>query len=179
MKITKKRCEFCHEWFPPDPRTVKSQRSCAKPDCRKQRRNDAVKNWRRQNPDGNKGRGPKIKVWAKAYPGYWRQYRRRHPEYAARDNQRRRSARQIAKSAAKRNEIARISLEKLESIRAIEPISAAKRNEIHRRVEGILDYLFWKESAAKQDAIATYTPVERQYEYATANLGGDKTIEPG
>ena len=154
MKIAKRRCEFCHEWFTPDPRTVRTQRSCAKPACRKQRSRAAVRNWRQQNQDCNKGRGPKIREWAKAYPDYWRQYRRYHPEYAAKDNQRRRTARQRAKNAA-------------------------KRNEIHRRVEGILDYLLWKELSAKQNEMASVPAGERQYEYASGNLGGDKAVESG
>jgi hypothetical protein len=35
----------------------------------------------------------------------------------------------------------------------LESLSAAKQDAVHRRVDGILDYLFWKESAAKQDAV--------------------------
>ncbi len=179
MKIARKRCEFCHEWFTPNPRTIKTQRSCTNPHCRKQRRNRAVRDWRRRNPDCNKGRGHKIRDWAKSYPNYWRQYRRQHPEYTARDNRRRCSAYREHKISAKRNEITRISLEKLESIRKLEPVSSAKRNEIHRRVEGILDYLFWKERAAKQNEMAFLGAGERQCEYATANLGRNQAFESG
>lgn len=177
--IAKKRCEFCHEWFAPDPRTSKFQRSCSKPDCRKQRSALAVRNWWLQNSDYNKGRGSKIRAWAKAYPNYWRKYRREHPDYAEKERRRRRSTHKRAKNAAKQNTITQISLKKLESIRDLEPISAAKQNAIHRRVNGILDYLFWKESAAKQNEIANHPLGERQYEYASRNLGGDKAIESG
>lgn len=90
-----------------------------------------------------------------------------------------RSIRQIAKTVAKQNAIAQISLEKLESIRDPEPVSVAKQNAIHRRVNGILDYLFWRESVAKQDEMANHTSSERQYEYASGNLGTDKAIESG
>lgn len=179
MKIAKKRCEFCHEWFAPYPRAVKSQRSCARLECRKQRRSAAVRDWRRRNPNGEKGRACKIREWAKAYPNYWQQYRREHPEYTARDNWRRRSTRQKVKSAAKRNGLAQISLEKLESIRNLEPVSAAKRNGLYRRVDSILDYLVWKASAAKRNAIANDPGSEREYEYASANLGGNQAIESG
>jgi len=171
MKIKKKRCEFCHEWFTPYPRSVKSQRSCTKLACRKQRRNSAVRDWRRRNPDGSKGRAGKIRAWAKNYPNYWRQYRRKHPEYTSKDNKRRGSARQKVKNAAKRNGLSQISLEKLESIREIKPFCAAKRNGLSRRVEGILDYLFWKEFSAKQNEMAITPAGERQYEYATSSLG--------
>lgn len=175
----KKRCEFCHEWFIPDPRTAKIQRSCAQEDCRKKRRASAIRAWRLRNHDYNKSRCPKIREWAQSYPNYWRKYRREHPNYAKKERRRRRSAHQKAKNAAKQNTIAMISLEKLGSIRDLEPVSAAKQNAIRSQVNGILDYLFWKETVAKQDTIAKGAAHERQYEYATTNLGGDKTIEPG
>jgi len=179
MKIAKRRCEFCHEWFSPDPRTVKFQRSCTKPDCRKKRSRASVRQWWKQNPGYNKGRSPKVRAWAKAYPNYWRKYRQEHPDYVKKERRRRRSAHKKAKNAAKQNAISQISLEKLESIRNLEPNSAAKQNTIHRRVDGILDYLFWKECVAKQNAIAI-TPVdERQYAYASRDLGRDKAIETG
>ncbi len=179
MKIAKKRCEFCHEWFSPHPRTARFQRSCAKPGCRKKRSTSAVRRWWAQNPGYNKGRGPKIRDWAKAYPSYWQKYRKEHPDYAKKERQRRCSAHKRTKNAAKQNAISQFSLEKLESIRNLEPLSAAKQNTIHRRVNGILDYLFWKESIAKQDAIAIHLPGERQYQYASRNLGRDKAIESG
>jgi hypothetical protein len=31
----------------------------------------------------------RLRAWAKAYPHYWRVYRRKNPRYAARDNKRR------------------------------------------------------------------------------------------
>lgn len=179
MKIAKKRCEYCHEWYTPHPRTARFQCSCAKPDCHKKRSTSAVRRWWERNPGYNKGRGPKIKAWAKAYPDYWRKYRKKHPDYAKKERGRRRSAHQKVKNAAKQNAIARISLEKLESIRSLEPISAAKQNVIHRRVDSILDFLFWKEAAAKQDVIAFTPGGERQYAYASGNLGGDKAVESG
>lgn len=179
MKIAKKRCEFCHEWFGPDPRTAQFQRCCAGSDCRRQRSLSAVRRWWQRNPGYNKGRGPKIRTWAKAYPNYWQKYREKHPDYAKKERQRMKSARQLAKSVAKQNTIAQTSLDKLESIRDLGPAAVAKQNAIQRRVNGILDYLFWKESVAKQDAIARVASGERQYAYASADLGGDKAIESG
>jgi hypothetical protein len=94
-----------------------------------------------------------VKAWAAGYPHYWRQYRKSHPEYRQRDNRRRWRVRQGAKRAAKRNTIREISLQKLREVQAEAAQSAAKRNTILRATEGILNYLFWKEGAAKQAEI--------------------------
>lgn len=95
-----------------------------------------------------------MRVWAKAYPDYWHKYRREHPDYVARDSQRRCSGCKKAKISAKQDAVRQTAVEKLESIRDLEPVSSAKQDAVHRRVNGILDYLFWKESSAKQDSMA-------------------------
>ncbi|MBI5412357.1 hypothetical protein HZA43_04280 [Candidatus Peregrinibacteria bacterium] len=146
----KKRCKFCHKWFTPHPQAP-HQRCCSSPACRKKRKAAADKNWWLNNPKYGQSRRPKIKAWAKEYPDYWRKYRKEHPDYVEKDRRRRRSAHQKAKNAAKQDAVRQISVEKLESIRDLTPICAAKQDAVHRRVNGILDYLFWKESAAKQD----------------------------
>lgn len=174
----KKRCEICHQWFSPHPRAP-HQRCCSNPACQKKRKVRANKNWNQKNPGYGKGRKLKIRAWAKEYPDYWRKYRKEHPDYAARDNRRRRSARQQAKNAAKQDAVRKISLEKLESIRDLEPVSAAKQDLVQRRVAAILDYLFWRDCAAKQDGMAIYSANERQCSHATANLGRDQALESG
>lgn len=152
-KRSKKRCEFCHKWFMPHPRAP-HQRCCSNRTCRKKRKARADKNWNLKNPGYGKGRTLKIRVWAKEYPDYWRKYRRKHPDYVARDNRRRCSSYKRRKISAKQDAVHKISVEKLESIRVLEPVSSAKQDAVHRRVDSILDYLFWKESSAKQDKIA-------------------------
>ena len=59
---------------------------------------------------------------------YWQNYRKEHPDYVEKDNKRRHASHKKEKNAA-------------------------KQDTIQRRQNGILDYLIWKESAAKQDAI--------------------------
>lgn len=46
------------------------------------------------------------------------------------------------------------AVDKLLDIRAMTADSSAKQDAIARRVEGILDYLFWREGSAKQDVMA-------------------------
>jgi hypothetical protein len=99
-----------------------------------------------------------MRAWAKTYPDYWRRYRADHPTYARRDNERRRRSRQAVRRAAKPNTIREIAVEKLRDIRSIPLENAAKPNAIVRRVEGLLDFLLWKESAAKANAIAIVVP---------------------
>ena len=153
----RKRCEICHQWFSPHPQAP-HQRCCFKVSCRKQRKAKANKSWQLKNPGYGKDRKPKIQAWAKDYPDYWRKYRREHPDYAKKERRRRRSAHQKAKNAAKQDTVRQMSVEKLKSIRDLEPVSAAKQDTVHRRVNGILDYLFWKESVAKQDDMADCLP---------------------
>jgi len=153
MKIAKRRCDFCHRWFMPHPRTYRQQRCCSKPECRKKQKVRTKKNWWLKNPGYNRDRRQKIRAWAKEHPDYWRRYRREHPEYVARDNKRRSSMHKKQKNAAKQDPIRKISVEKLKSIMEIEPNIAAKQDPIQRRQNGILDYLYWKEFAAKQDII--------------------------
>jgi len=150
----KKRCEICHQWFSPHPRAP-HQRCCSKLACQKKRKARADKNWWSKNPDYGKSRKPKIRTWAKEYPNYWSKYRRKHPDYAKKERRRRRSAHKRAKSAAKQDAVRQIAVEKLESIMDLEPQNAAKQDAVHRRLNGIVDYLIWKESAAKQDGIAS------------------------
>jgi len=95
----------------------------------------------------------KVCEWAQEYPDYWRGYRRSHPDYVGRDNLRRRKSRGKAKRAAKQTAIREISVEKLRKILSDAPLSAAKQTPIARRVEGVVDFLIWKECAAKQRVI--------------------------
>lgn len=151
--MKKKRCEICHKWFTPHPRAP-HQSCCSNPACQKKRKAKAKKNWWSENPDYGKSRKPKIRSWAKEYPDYWRKYRKEHPDYVARDNRRRCSSYKRGKFSAKQDAVHKISVEKLESIRDLEPVSSAKQDAVHRRVDSILNYLFWKESSAKQDSMA-------------------------
>lgn len=151
--MTQKRCEICHDWFAPQARAP-HQRCCSKPACRKKRKSATDKKWWLKNPNYGKSRKPKIQAWAKNYPDYWQKYRKKHPDYAQKERQRMRSVRQKAKSVAKQDAVRQISIEKLESLRDLGADFVAKQDAVRRRVNGILDYLFWRETVAKQDGIA-------------------------
>lgn len=154
MKISKKRCFCCHRWFQTHPRTAAFQRFCPRPKCRRQSRLKSHHAWWRANgPATNAARAPKVRAWA-ACKGYWRHYRASHPDYVRRDNQRRTSALKLARRSAKQDTIRRIAVGKLNDILALAPEMSAKQDTIHRRVDGIMDYLLWKEGSAKQDSMS-------------------------
>ena len=149
MKNPKKRCVVCHRWYEPDFRIGEDQLACDREECKKERKAEYNRQWRKKNPGYGPGRA-QVREWAKAYPDYWRHYRKTHPAYVERERQARRSRRRRQKSAAKQVSMRQIAVEKLRSIEAQAPKSAANQVLIHRRVGAIVDYLLWKESAAKQ-----------------------------
>ena len=193
MRMTRKRCCFCGRWYVPDRRVGDRQRTCSRRVCRKRRKGRANRKWHKENPGYEKGMRDKRKVWREAHPGYWRRYRSSHPEYVARDNARRERARRGGKCAAKQDEIRAKSLDRLRVLEGWitkSPLeSAAKQDKIppptpceekvFQWMEGVVAYLFWKEGAAKQDAIAFTPGDERDYAYASGQMGRDEATEPG
>lgn len=158
MRVPQNRCVHCHRWFRPNRRKISIQKACLKRRCQKRRHRDNCRTWREKNPEQDQSRRGKVRGWAAAYPDYWRRYRTDHPDYVRLDNGRRRRARRIAVGAAKRDSIKAISVEKLRELQEMGAGPAAKRDSLDRRVDGLLDYLIWKESAAKRDAALFSAP---------------------
>ena len=146
MPIKKKRCRFCRRWFTPNPRAP-HQICCGSSQCRELRKSAADRSWRQNNSGYDKSRAGKKRVWASG-KGYWRTYRRNHPDYVIRDNRRRRRAHKSGKNAANQDAVHKIAVEKLASIRAMPPVFAANQDAVARRVDLIVDYLILKEPAA-------------------------------
>ena len=63
----------------------KNQRYCPKPVCLRARKAAWKRFKMRTDPDYKFNQTVSNKIWAKANPGYWRDYRRRHPEKAERN----------------------------------------------------------------------------------------------
>lgn len=170
----KKRCEFCHAWFTPDPRTAQNQTCCSDPSCRKKRRFETQRSWRQKNPGYDRTRKEKIKNWARDYPAYWHKYRKEHPDYTHRDNRRRVLSRRKAALSAKQDLISRFSVEKLRGIQEKALEVSAKQDLIRPAMAGIselTEFLIWREMSAKQNQIAFTPAIKREYEYASGNLG--------
>lgn len=105
------------------------------------------------NPGYDQKRKSKKRGWAAAV-GYWPKYRVEHPEYRARDNERRRKARAAAKRAANQTARREIVRRKLEGLRTLAGEKwAANQTSIHRLGAGVVDYLVWRDGAANQAAI--------------------------
>ena len=159
MATAQLRCRYCGRWFRPDPRLGKRQVSCGSPSCRRAHTRGKVALWRRRHPEYVQAARPTIQAWAFNYPDYWKHRRKTRPEYARRDNARRRASHLKAKSAANVTAIADSFVEKLLTVRKIGAENAANVTAILRRTEGLVDALIWKERAAKRNSIDPNWPV--------------------
>ncbi|MBI5884458.1 MAG: hypothetical protein HZB91_15285 [Elusimicrobia bacterium] len=158
MKVTSKRCAYCRRLYRPDSRTRKHQRSCRRPACRRARRRQKQRRWRARNPDYERSRSAKRRVWVKAYPDYYRRYRASHAGYRARDNERRTRGRRRATVSANVTAWRHIIVEKTRKLGVAEkPGMSANVTALSRRVEALEDCLRSTVEAvvsAKQTGIA-------------------------
>jgi hypothetical protein len=145
MKVSQKRCAHCRQWFKPYPPKRDKQTFCSRGGCQRERHRQACRAFYRDDPRCDDQRREKIRAWARKR-GYWRWYRQTHPGYRMRDNARRRSSRQTAGRAAKRDAWKGMAVEKLRDIQNQGSEFAAKRDACDRRVDQLLDYLVWKET---------------------------------
>lgn len=144
MSTAKKNCIYCGRLFLPDPRVGKRQKRCFRDECRRAQNCKKSRKWIKRHPDYQDGRKAKLRDWADAYPNYWRNYRKTHPDYTAKDNRRRALALRRQRCSAKLTSIRSIAVEKLRQIQNEEPQNcSAKLTQTDRRINGIMDYLIW------------------------------------
>jgi hypothetical protein len=79
--MPRRRCRYCRRLFRPDPHVKERQRSCAAPNCRRQRKAEAQKVWqqKKENSGYFRGRYSYLEEWL-ARPGnenYLKKYRQR------------------------------------------------------------------------------------------------------
>jgi hypothetical protein len=93
-----RRCAACGGLFEPR-RNVPAQRYCSKPACQRTRRRRWQRAKLKADADYRANQAAAQRRWQEGHPDYWRDYRERHPEAAARNretqrqrNRRRRSA---------------------------------------------------------------------------------------
>ena len=73
MKQQKKiKCRHCGTFFYPNPRNIKNQHYCSKPDCRKASKVASQQKWVLKNPDYFRSREnvARVQAWRKKHPGY-------------------------------------------------------------------------------------------------------------
>ena len=82
--IIRKKCCNCKELFIPDPRNVKRQKFCRKPECRKASKAASQRRWlaKPENQDYFCGSQnvKRVQLWRQANPGYWRGKRKNHQD---------------------------------------------------------------------------------------------------
>jgi hypothetical protein len=75
-KHRRRKCPHCRELFHPDPRNLRHQRYCSKPQCRKASKAASQRRWlaKAQNRDYFRGTAnvERVRAWRAAHPGYWR-----------------------------------------------------------------------------------------------------------
>jgi len=73
-----RKCRHCGELFRPDPRNLRHQRYCGKPECRKASKAASQRRWLAKAPNRDYFRGSanveRVRAWRAAHPGY-----RSHP----------------------------------------------------------------------------------------------------
>ena len=79
MMAGERRCQCCGRMFVPDRRVGVRQKTCSTA-CRKIRKSESNKRFRRRNPDYWLGRYDVVKAWRKQQPGYLREWRRKRKE---------------------------------------------------------------------------------------------------
>jgi len=77
-------CVHCFDLFILSPRH-KNQTHCMKPACRRARKAAWKRFKMKTDPDFKEDQKVSNKKWAASHPGYWKQYRLKHPEKAERN----------------------------------------------------------------------------------------------
>lgn len=77
-------CIHCGKTFSPNPK-VKNQRYCSDERCQRARRTMWQREKMAKDPDYRDNQRRCQKEWLSAHPGYWRDYRAKHPEYVKRN----------------------------------------------------------------------------------------------
>lgn len=86
----RRRCAACGKLFKVLPQ-VPDQSYCAEPACQRERRKLWQRIRRAEDPDYRDNQARAQEAWLERNPDYWRDYRRRNPEYTERNRERQRT----------------------------------------------------------------------------------------
>ena len=84
MAMERILCVYCGDFFEPSPRH-KNQTACKKIKCQRAKKAAWQRHKMKMDPDYQFNQKLSQKQWAKANPGYWKQYRRKNPDKAKRN----------------------------------------------------------------------------------------------
>jgi len=118
MVLKTRPCLICLKPFTPDLRTAKHQRVCCDEACQKERKRRKWRRWAARHKEQRKG---KLRLWAEAYPYFWRHYRQENEDYRKKDNKRRCRAAKRARRSAKQT---LIWVQRAEGIGRLEDLAA-------------------------------------------------------
>jgi hypothetical protein len=82
-----KECPLCHILFTPHVKVGSRQKTCRKPECKKELKAENNKRWWQENSDHYSDDYPRLKQWLDQHPGYLKQYRQNHPEYVQKNRE--------------------------------------------------------------------------------------------
>lgn len=82
-----RRCRYCQQVFQPASYHPQ-QRVCSQTACQRQRRRDYQRQKIASDAVYRQVSQESSQKWRRAHPGYWKQYRQRHPEQVERNRQR-------------------------------------------------------------------------------------------
>ena len=97
--MEKRRCAACHKRFHPRPQSP-TQTFCSAAECQRERKRRWQRAKRGADPDYRENDARSSRHWRQQHAAYWREYRRRHPEYTARNRQQQRRRNQTRRSNA-------------------------------------------------------------------------------
>jgi hypothetical protein len=71
MKLRKRKCPCCGQWFTPKPQTAYHQRFCSSASCQRIRRRVTQARWRRRNRDYFRGKEnvDRVRLWRSLHRG--------------------------------------------------------------------------------------------------------------
>ena len=76
-KIRRRRCKNCDDLYKPDPRNLKRQKFCHKPECKIASKKYSQQKWLLQPKNKDHFSGPanviRVQQWREKSPGYWKQ----------------------------------------------------------------------------------------------------------
>ena len=84
-----RRCAACRKLFHPRPQCP-DQAFCPAPECQRERKRRWQKAKRAADPDYRDNDVQASRQWRSRHPGYWCEYRRKHPQYVIANRQRQR-----------------------------------------------------------------------------------------
>ncbi len=72
----RRKCLHCLDLYRPDPRNLRHQRYCSKPECRRASKAASQRRWLSKEENRNYFRGTanvqRVQAWRAAHPGYWK-----------------------------------------------------------------------------------------------------------